>query len=114
MEEKTSTVENPTYRGVLSADGHCGPIEHRVGRRLIRLIESNSTEGRRLLSKGQVELFSPEGASLGKSEIEKACRAHAKRLESTMEQAELRDEAPHLSELELLHTVLSEKSRPHS
>ncbi len=50
-------TSGPTFRGTLSGDGRPGPIEERLGRRLIRLIDPESDEGMRLLSEGRVDLL---------------------------------------------------------
>jgi hypothetical protein len=45
-----------TYRAALMGDGSVLPIEERLGRRLLRTIEPDSNEGRRLLRDGRVVL----------------------------------------------------------
>ena len=58
-------ASGPTFRGTLSGDGRPGPIEKRLGRRLIRLINPESAEGVRLLSEGRVDLLGPDGTRMG-------------------------------------------------
>ncbi len=55
----------PAYRGTLTGDGRPGPIEKRVGRRLMRLIDPHSAEGLRLLDEARVEWLGPDGEPLG-------------------------------------------------
>ena len=47
-------------------DGRLGPIEERIGRRLIRLVDPQSEEGRALLDSGAVDLLGPEGERFGR------------------------------------------------
>lgn len=54
------------FRAMLSADGSPGPIEERCGRRLLRTVPPESTEGRSLLGDARVELFAPGGEPLGR------------------------------------------------
>ena len=59
----------PRPRGLLRAtvagDGQFGPIEERIGRRLMRLVDPRSDEGRSLLSSGSVDLLGPGGEQFG-------------------------------------------------
>lgn len=71
----------PTFRGTLSGDGRPGPIEERLGRRLIRLINPESDEGVRLLSEGRVDLLGPDGTRLGTVRAADALRRLRERLE---------------------------------
>jgi len=71
----------PTFRGTLSGDGRPGPIEERLGRRLIRLINPESDEGVRLLSEGRVDLLGPDGTRLGMLRAADALRRLRQRLE---------------------------------
>ena len=54
------------FRGTLSGDGRPGPIEERIGRRLVRLVDPESREGMRLLEEGDVDLVGPDGEQLGR------------------------------------------------
>ena len=74
-------TSGPTFRGTLSGDGRPGPIEERLGRRLIRLINPESDEGVRLLSEGRVDLLGPDGTRLGMVRAADALRRLRQRLE---------------------------------
>ena len=74
-------TSGPTFRGTLSGDGRPGPIEERLGRRLIRLINPESDEGVRLLSEGRVDLLGPDGTRLGTVRAADALRRLRQRLE---------------------------------
>jgi hypothetical protein len=50
------SLHSKTYRAALLGDGSVLPIEERLGRRILRTIEPESAEGRRLLGAGQVIL----------------------------------------------------------
>lgn len=69
------------YRAMISGDGLPGPIEQRIGRRLIRLVRPESVEGRNLLSGGKVELVGPEGRALGRISLQQATEMLLRRLE---------------------------------
>lgn len=69
------------YRGTLAGDGRPGPIEERIGRRLVRLVDPQSAEGTRLLADGSVDLVGPEGDSLGRIRLDDAYRRLLERLE---------------------------------
>jgi len=77
-------TSGPTFRGTLSGDGRPGPIEERLGRRLIRLIDPESDEGVRLLSEGRVDLLGPDGTRLGMVRAADALRRLRQRLEQRM------------------------------
>jgi hypothetical protein len=77
-------TSGPTFRGTLSGDGRPGPIEERLGRRLIRLINPESDEGVRLLSEGRVDLLGPDGTRLGMVRAADALRRLRQRLEQRM------------------------------
>jgi hypothetical protein len=68
-------------RATLSGDGRPGPIEERIGRRLVRLVDPASDEGLALLRAGCVELIGPEGDLLGCLRPEEASRLLRERLE---------------------------------
>jgi hypothetical protein len=69
------------YKGTLSGDGRLGPIEERLGRRLLRLVDPESDEGQKLLEQGDVELIGPDGEQLGRMRIEEAYAELIARLE---------------------------------
>ena len=52
-------------------DGRLGPIEERIGRRLIRLVDPQSEEGRALLDSGAVDLLGPEGERFGRIVVDR-------------------------------------------
>ncbi len=72
-------------RAILLGDGTAGPIEVRLGRRLMRLVPPDSREGRRLLGEGRVDLIGPDGERLGRIPIEEARRRLRERLERLLE-----------------------------
>ncbi|HSN69079.1 MAG TPA: hypothetical protein VLV48_07530 [Thermoanaerobaculia bacterium] len=74
-----------TLRAILTGTGRAGPIEERLGRRLVRLVDPESEEGRSLLDSGRVTLSGPEGESLGPIAIESAWRRLRARLERALE-----------------------------
>jgi len=82
------------YRGTLSGDGRPGPIEERIGRRLVRLVDPQSAEGTRLLAEGSVDLVGPEGDALGRIRLDEAYRRLHERVERRLTEdadASLRD-----------------------
>ena len=70
-----------SLRGTLGGDGRPGPIEERIGRRLVRLVDPESAEGSRLLDAGDVELIGPDGGRLGRVRLAEAYRALRVRME---------------------------------
>ena len=78
----------PRPRGLLRAtvagDGMLGPIEERIGRRLMRLVDPRSDEGRSLLSSGSVELLGPGGEQFGCVHPSEALRRLRERLEQRL------------------------------
>jgi hypothetical protein len=72
------------FKGTLSGDGRPGPIEERLGRRLVRLVDPESEEGQKLLADGDVEIVGPEGESLGRVRIGEAYEELIARLESRL------------------------------
>ena len=63
---RARTALRGRFRGTLAGDGRPGPIEERIGRRLVRLVDPQSNEGLRLLREGSVNLVGPEGKALGR------------------------------------------------
>ena len=108
MGDRVESTAGGHFRGILESDGRCGPIEHRLGRRLLRLVEPDSEEGRALLAGGKVELISPEGESLGTVPPEKACAPLLERLDRSIEDA--RGERP-VTDLESLRGTLADRAR---
>ena len=86
------------FCGTLAGDGRPGPIEERIGRRLVRLVDPESDEGQRLLDQGAVELVGPEGRALGSVELREAYRRLRRRLERRLAEEEPAGEADGLRE----------------
>lgn len=80
------------FRAVLTGRGQPGPIEERVGRRLVRLVDPSSPEGRLLLDDRKVELIGPEGVPWGMLSLDEAQERLRRRLEAALE-AEAREPA---------------------
>lgn len=78
----------PRTRGVLratvSGDGRLGPIEERIGRRLIRLVDPQSEEGRSLLDTHSVDLLGPGGEHFGYIGPDEARRRLRDRIEARL------------------------------
>jgi hypothetical protein len=73
-----------SLRVTLSGDGRPGPIEERLGRRLIRLVDPESEEGLALLRSGRVNLVGPGGEKFGCMHPTEACRRLRERLEKRL------------------------------
>jgi hypothetical protein len=71
-------------RATLLGDGRLGPIEERIGRRLCRVVDPDSREGRRLLDNGEVDLVGPGGEHMGRLHLEEALDRLRARLESRL------------------------------
>jgi hypothetical protein len=78
----------PVLRGTISGDGTPGPIEERMGRRLLRLVDPCSEEGERLLHAGLVDLVGPGGEKLGRIPMEDARLRLAARLQEWLLEAQ--------------------------
>lgn len=85
-------------RATLCGDGRPGPIEERLGRRLLRLVDPDSTEGRELLDSGRVDLIGPGGERLGKIGLAEACERLRERLEKRLVDPDADAEDPSLRE----------------
>jgi len=68
-------------RATVAGDGRLGPIEERIGRRLIRLVDPQSAEGRALLDSASVDLLGPGGEHFGRIGPGEVCRRLRERLE---------------------------------
>lgn len=86
------------FRATVSGDGRPGPIEQRIGRRLVRCLDPESAEGRRLLDNARVELIGPEGSPLGRISLEQALDRLRQRLEEKLAGAGNETEPPVLAE----------------
>jgi hypothetical protein len=73
-----------TFRTTLSGVGRLGPIEERLGRRLIRIVSPDSKEGHHLLRSGCVTFLGPEGEALGCADLEAARRLLRRRLQDRL------------------------------
>jgi len=86
------TVSNPRPRGdfrmTLTGDGRPGPIEERIGRRLVRLVEPESEEGLSLLAARCVRFIGPGGTPLGYVHPSEAIESLREALEERLEEAE--------------------------
>lgn len=85
---KTHATPTRRFRCTLLGDGRFGPIEERIGRRLVRLVEPASTEGRSLLDSGEVSVIGPDGASLGRLRRREAYAELLTRLEQRLTECE--------------------------
>lgn len=72
-------------RATFAGDGTPGPIEIRIGRRLVGLLEPASRHGRALLRSGAVELVGPEGENYGRVGVSVAWRRMGDRLEGRLD-----------------------------
>lgn len=86
-EVSASTGHVPALRATISGDGTPGPIEERLGRRLLRLVDPGSEEGERLLRSGLVELVGPDGERLGRIGMDEVRLRLAARLEEWLLEA---------------------------
>jgi hypothetical protein len=73
-----------TYRATITGVGRPGPIEERLGWRLVRIVDPDSKEGVALLRDRQVTFIGPEGTALGRVSLEQARRLLKLRLESAL------------------------------
>ena len=64
MSKTLESPVRPQYRSTLAGDGRPGPIEERCGRRLLRLVEPESSEGLALLARGEIDWLGPDGERL--------------------------------------------------
>jgi hypothetical protein len=74
------------FRVALTGDGCPGPIEERIGRRLVRLVDPQSEEGRHLLAAEPIEWVGPDGASLGQLSVQQAYDELFSRLERMLDE----------------------------
>jgi hypothetical protein len=72
------------FRAVLTADGRPGPIEERLGRRLVRIVDPESAEGRHLLQRDAVLWIAPGGDALGRMSAREAVDTLRRRLEDRL------------------------------
>ena len=73
-----------TFRVTITGVGRPGPIEERLGWRLVRIVDPSSKEGASLLRDHQVTVIGPEGTALGRVNLKQARRLLKLRLESVL------------------------------
>ena len=73
-----------TFRATISGVGRPGPIEERLGWRLVRIVDPASREGATLLRDHQVTFIGPEGTALGRLDLDQARRVLRLRLENVL------------------------------
>src|SRR5262245_6155001 len=73
-----------TFRATISGVGRPGPIEERLGWRLVRIVDPASREGVSLLRDRQVTVIGPEGPAFGRVDLDQARRLLRRRLESVL------------------------------
>jgi hypothetical protein len=81
---ETTEAGRCALRATVTGDGRPGPIEARIGRRLVRVVSPLSEEGARLLESGEVEIVGPWGESFGRIEVREAWSRLAARLEACL------------------------------
>ena len=73
-----------TFRATINGVGRLGPIEERLGWRLLRTIDPESKAGATLLRDRQVTFIGPEGTALGRIDLHQARQLLKLRLESVL------------------------------
>jgi len=73
-----------TFRATITGVGRPGPIEERLGWRLVRIVDPASKEGATLLRDRRVTFIGPEGTPLGQLDLDQARRLLRLRLESIL------------------------------
>ena len=81
----TGPLLRGTFRATISGTGRPGPIEERVGRRLIRVVDPGSREGALLARSGTVTWVGPEGDALGRLDLASVRRLLHERLERRLD-----------------------------
>lgn len=81
-----------TYRATLAGDGQPGPVEERIGRRLVRLLDPFGAEAGALAAASRIEWIGPEGDALGRIPPTLACAELRRRLERALEAVESGDD----------------------
>jgi hypothetical protein len=77
-----------TFRATITGVGRLGPIEERLGRRLVRIVRPDSKEGQTLVRTRQVMFIGPEGIALGRVDLTQVRRLLALRLMSVLSESE--------------------------
>jgi hypothetical protein len=73
-----------TFRATITGVGRPGPIEERLGRRLVRIVSPESKEGVELLMSGRVTFVGPGGEALECQGLRDARRLLRQRLQSRL------------------------------
>lgn len=73
-----------TFRATITGVGRPGPIEERLGCRLVRIVDPTSKEGASLLRDHKVTVIGPEGTALGRVNLSQARRLLRLRLEGVL------------------------------
>jgi hypothetical protein len=73
-----------TFRATITGVGRPGPIEERLGCRLVRIVDPASKEGVHLLRDRQVNVIGPEGTTLGRVDLDQARQLLKTRLEGVL------------------------------
>lgn len=84
VHDASTASEFVRFRAVLTGRGQPGPIEERMGRRLVRLVDPRSPEGRELLDERKVEWIGPEGLPWGTLTLDEAQERLRRRLEDAL------------------------------
>ena len=82
--ESTTPLARGTFRTTLTGVGAPGPIEERLGRRLVRLVDPDSKEGSSLMRSGRVTFVGPEGEPLVCKHLDEAVALLRERLEKLL------------------------------
>ena len=72
------------FRATITGVGRLGPIEERLGWRLVRIVNPDSREGRSLVRTRQVTFIGPEGVALGRIDLSQARRLLELRLRTVL------------------------------
>ena len=80
------TAPSRRFRVVLNGDGCPGPIEERIGRRLVRVVDPQSEDGQRLLDSEPIEWVGPDGDALGRLSPQQAYEELFSRLERMLDE----------------------------
>jgi len=82
-----------TFRATITGIGRPGPIEERLGWRLVRIVDPESKEGVALLRTRKVMFIGPQGATLGRVDLAQARRLLKLRLLGLLADMEGHDDA---------------------
>jgi hypothetical protein len=85
LEAPPQAPRGATLRATVTGDGHPGPVEERLGRRLVRLVEPDTDEGRALLGSGAVEFIGPGGERFGPIRLDDLRHHLSERLRSRLD-----------------------------